>query len=227
MNLKIFRLCKKCGDVWDLTQKLPSLSLEQHNKVISKFDSVLKKARLKGRHCQWWHVYIREEAKRIYENSTAGLDVELQDFASADDEEEEEGEEVVMIEEEEEMIEIEKKIGKRKRKKRKEEEIIEIDDLKHYSSDETFEENEKLWRPGENVVWVNRRNGEEKLRWSKMKYGIMLPERETNEYYIARTRNGRFKKLMKTDIVLNMVKDYSTAMDNTQQMRSIKSSTIN
>ena len=206
VNLKIFRLCKKCGDVWDLTQKLPSLSLEEHNKVMSKFDSVLKKARLKGRHCQWWHVYIREEAKRIYENSTAGLDVELQDFASADDEEEEE-EEVVVVEEkeEEEMIDIEKKRRrKRKRKKKKEdedEEIIEIDDLKHYSSDETFEENEKLWRPGENVVWVNRRNGEEKLRWSKMKYGIMLPERETNKYYIARTRNGRFKKMMKTDIV--------------------------
>ena len=87
---------------------------------MSKFDSVLKKARLKGRHCQWWHVYIREEAKRIYENATAGLDVERQDFASADDEEEEEEEddEVVVVEEkeEEEMIDIEKK-RRRKRKR--------------------------------------------------------------------------------------------------------------
>ena len=149
VNLKIFRLCKKCGDVWDLTQKLPSLSLEEHNKVMSKFDSVLKKARLKGRHCQWWHVYIREEAKRLYIKSTVELDVESC-FGSADDEEEEEEDD---DEEEEES------------------KMIEVDEWIPYSSDKTFNENEDNWRMGENVVWVNRRNGVGTLRWNDLKYG--------------------------------------------------------
>ena len=149
VNLKIFRLCKKCGDVWDSTETLPLLSLERHNKIISKFDRLIKQARLGGGYCHWWHVYIREEAKRLYIKSTVELDVESC-FGSADDEEEEEEDD---DEEEEES------------------KMIEVDEWIPYSSDKTFNENEDNWRMGENVVWVNRRNGVGTLRWNDLKYG--------------------------------------------------------
>jgi len=176
-NLKIFRVCSKCSDMWKSSQKFPTLSLEQSAKIVSKFDRVLKDARV-HREKQWWHVFIRSEAKRNYENRTK-FDVDSY-FGSEEEEEEEEKEEG------EEMAYSD---------------VVEADKLKYYDSDETYEEDESLWKPGEDVCWINRRDGHGSLRWSKIFYGKMVPELETDDYYVAKARNGLTRHLWKTDIV--------------------------